>query len=276
MFRADQRQKSVFDREDALSTTKHTDPIGRENKLERIADAVRPLTTNQEPEDLLIYGPAGSGKTTCVKHVLDKLEQETSITPVIINCWNYNTRSAILTQLLIELGYPAPRKGKPVDALLGRLREWLDKHGNVVVALDEFDQLDDQNEIVYDLHSLSVETDAHMGQLLIANKPPSQIKLEPRSNSRLGYHTIQFLPYEEDDLEHILRELAEQAFRPNAITDTAIEAVATAVEEDKKTSTGDCRHALEILHRAGREADKEHADKVTAAHVERAINPARL
>ena len=105
-----------------------------------------------------------------------------------------------------------------------------------MVALDEFDQLEDQNAIVYDLHSLSVETDAHMDQLLVANKPPSQIKLEPRSNSRLGYHTIQFLPYEEDELEHILHELAEQAFKPNAITDTAIEAVATAVEEDKKTS----------------------------------------
>lgn len=110
MFRAQQRQKSVFDNEKVLSTTKHTDPIGREEEIERIADAVRPLTQNQESEDLLVYGPAGSGKTTCVKHVFTKLEQETAVTTITINCWNYNTRSAILTQLLIELGYPAPRK----------------------------------------------------------------------------------------------------------------------------------------------------------------------
>jgi len=276
MFDAQNRQKTVFDNEQALCTTNHTEPIGRDNEVDTIADTVRPLIQGNEPDDLLIYGPAGTGKTTCIKQVFSKLDTETSVDPIILNCWDYNTRSAILTQLLIELGYPAPRKGKPVDALLGKLREWLDKNDPVAVALDEFDQLEDQNEIVYDLHNLSVNTDQHMAMLLVSNKLPSQIELENRSQSRLGYRTLQFTPYEKEGLEPILEAKADQAFKSHALGDHVVEAVAEKVVEELSIGSGDCRHALEILHRAGREADQAQADKVTAAHVERAINPARL
>ncbi len=275
MFDAQNRHTTVFDNEQALSTTNHPKPIGREDEIETIANAVRPLIQGHEPDDLLVYGPAGTGKTTCVDHVFDNLDDETPVDPVIINCWDYTTRSAILTQLLIELGYPAPRKGKPVDELLGKLREWLDKNDPVAVALDEFDQLDAQNEIVYDLHNLAVNTDQEMAMLLVSNKPPSQIDLEARSQSRLGYRTLQFEPYDEDDLTTILKSRAEDAFKSHALGDQVIETVAKRAVEDLNFGAGDCRHAIEILHRAGREADQEQADKVTAAHVERAINPIR-
>lgn len=275
MFDAQHRRKTVFDNEQALSTTNRTEPIGRDDELETIADAVRPIAHGNEPDDLLIYGPAGTGKTTCITHVFDNLDTETPADPVTINCWDYNTRSAILTQLLIELGYPAPRKGKPVDELLGKLREWLDKNDPVAVALDEFDQLEDQNEIVYDLHNLSVNTDQHMAMLLVSNKPPSQIDLENRSQSRLGYRTLQFTPYDEDELTTILQKRAKEAFKSHVLGDHVVETVAKQAVEDLNFGAGDCRHAIEILHRAGREADQAQADKVTAAHVERAINPLR-
>jgi len=56
-------------------------------------------------------------------------------------------------------------------------------------------------EIVYDLLNLAVTTDQHMAMLLVSNKPPSQIDLEDRSQSRLGYRTLQFIPYDKEDLE---------------------------------------------------------------------------
>lgn len=171
--------------------------------------------------------------------------------------------------------YPAPRKGKPVDQLLSKLREWTDKNGSVAVALDEFDQLDDQNAIVNDLYQLAVKTDHQLAMLLVSNKPPSQIDLEARSQSRLGYHTVQFAPYDVDELKNILEERAKETFKSHALGEHVIEAVAEKSVEGLETGVGDCRYALEILHRAGREADQEHADTVTVTHVERAINPVR-
>ena len=275
MFDAQKRTKTVFDNETVLSTTKHVHPIGREEELNEIADRLRPVAQGHEPDDLLVYGPAGSGKTTCVNHVFDRLHNQTRVKTVRLNCWNYTTRSAILAQLLIELGYVVPRRGKPVDELTAKLREWVDKNHDIVVALDEFDQLDEQNEIIYDLHNIGVQADGHLGMVIVANKPPSQLDLEQRSQSRLGYQTVQFMPYDKDDLIDILAERAEDAFKPGCLGDDVVDHVAETVSTEIKRGCGDCRHALEILHRAGREADKEHADKVTIAHVERATNPAR-
>lgn len=276
MFTSTQRRRTVFDDERSLSTANLSQPVGREQEIEQIADAVRPLAQGQEAENLLVYGPAGTGKTTCINHVFTKLEDQTRVRTITINCWKYNTRSSLLTQLLIELDYPAPRKGKPIDELLTRLQERVEKGWGVAVALDEFDQLAEQNEVLYDLHELNVETENHCGIVLASNKPPSEIELEQRTRSRLGYQTLEFDVYGKDNLTQILRDRAVEAFRRHTLGDGVIERVAEAVADEIEMGQGDCRHALELLHRAGREADKENAEKVTVAHVERAMNTARF
>lgn len=124
------------------------EPVGRDSEIQRIASAVRPLSKQRTGENLLIHGPAGIGKTTCTKHVFQQLDDQTRVKAIYINCWQYNTRSSLLTELLIKLGYPAPRKGKPVDELLSKIREWLDKSHAAAIALDEFDQLDERTEAV--------------------------------------------------------------------------------------------------------------------------------
>lgn len=239
-------------------------PVDREAELHAIRDAIRPLTKRTTPENLLVYGPPGTGKTTCVDHVFDALATETSVKTVQINCWQYSTRPALLTELLIQLGYPAPRKGKPVDALLGKLREWLDKNRSVAVALDEFDQLEDKAEIVYDLHMLSQQTENKLGLVLISNLPPDAFVLDERSWSRLHCRTVAFDPYTAADLLAILKARVEQAFRPGAVQPEVLELIADTVAE----SGGDCRDAFERLLQAGRRATREGAREVTPQFLE--------
>jgi len=247
------RDRSVLTSDSPLDT-----PIGRDDEIERIAEAVQPLTRRNPAENLLIYGPAGIGKSTCVQHVFDELENHSRIKPAFINCWQYNTRSSLLTELLIQLGYPAPRKGKPVDVLLSKLSEWLNKNRGAAVALDEFDQLEDKNKVVYDLLTLNQEVENRLGTVLISNQPPSQLFLDPRSNSRLSPYTLQFKPYDTDRLEEILRSRVEQAFQPRTVPDEVIQQVAEQVADE----SGDCRKALEMLLKAGRRADQEGESEV--------------
>ena len=228
------------------------EPVGRSTEINRIADAVRPLTKRRQPENLLVHGPSGVGKTTCVKHIFDHLESETRIKTVYINSWQYNTRSSLLTELLIQLGYPAPRKGKPVDELLSTIKEWLNKNRGIAVALDEFDQLDDQ-EVIYDLQLLNQEADHHVANILISNQHPRNLNLDPRSTSRLTMQTLQFKPYTAPQLKQILEKRVEQAFRPGTVPDKVLEKIAETVSNQD----GDCRQALKKLLRAGREADRE-------------------
>lgn len=240
------------------------EPVGRESEIQRIAEAIRPLTRNRTPENLLVYGPAGVGKTTCVKHVFQSLEAETTAKAIYINCWQYNTRPSLLTELLIELGYPAPRKGKPVDELLSKLGEWLDKNRGFAVALDEFDQLDDRTEIIYDLQMLNQETENKVGVIMVSNQDPRTIDLDPRSQSRLNCQTLEFQSYTTPQLVEILEKRVEQAFRPGSVKNEAISQIAQTVAE----KSGDCRKALELLLRAGRRAEQEGNKLVRVADIE--------
>ena len=260
--------RSVF-RSEAYLAASHTPqkPVGRDQAIEQIADALRPLARHKTPDNLLVYGPAGTGKTTCVRHVLDKLEDETRVKPVYINCWQYNTRPSLLTQLLIELGYPAPRKGKPVDERLSKLREWLDKNRSVAVVLDEFDQLKEKTKAIYDLQLQNEEAENNLAVVMISNHHPSQLRLDPRTQSRLNCQALEFTSYNTDQLTEILKQRVEQAFRPGTVSDGAIQTIADNVAEN----SGDCRNALGSLLRAGRKADQEGESDVSAATVAESV-----
>lgn len=240
------------------------EPVGRQQEIKRLADAVRPLTRRHDPDNLLIYGPAGVGKTTCVKHVTQNLENQASVNSIYINCWQYNTRSSLLTELLIQLGYPAPRKGKPVDELLSKIREWLDKNRGIAVALDEFDQLSDQTEVIYDLQMVNEEAENSIGILMVSNQHPTRIQLDPRSRSRLNCHTLEFQSYNAPQLEQILQSRVRQAFRPGSVPDEVIEEIAEQVAEN----SGDCRKALSILLRAGRKAEQRGSNQISIEEIQ--------
>jgi len=240
------------------------EPVGREAEIERIADAVRPVSHRKQGDNLLIYGPAGVGKTTCVRYVLNQLDDNTRVKPVYINCWQYNTRSSLLTEILIQLGYPAPRKGKPIDELLSKAREWVDRNRGVIITLDEFDQLDEKTETVYDIQLLNEEAENAAGLLMISNQQPSALQLDPRSQSRLNCQTLQFKPYTTPQLVEILGKRVEQAFRPGTVPDEVIESIAEQVAKEN----GDCRKALKTLLRAGRKAYQEGQSELTSETVD--------
>jgi cell division control protein 6 len=227
---SNQTRSGLFQSEAPL-TTGYTPPhpVNREQERDRLNDAVRPLAYGRQPENLLLYGPAGTGKTLLVEHVLRDLNEETRVATAQINCWQYNTRPALLTELLIQLGYPAPRKGKPVDALVTKLQEWLDKQHSTVVALDEFDQLTDQATVVYDLQEVSAAAEHPLGLLLISNQPPGYLGMDPRSQSRLSYRTLEVQPYTKQALIEIPHQRVDDAFHPETIMDYVINQAAATV-----------------------------------------------
>ncbi|MFP9061714.1 Cdc6/Cdc18 family protein [Natrialbaceae archaeon A-chndr2] len=266
--RSTPRKNSVLRSEAVLSPSYIPEkPVGRKSEIQFIADTLRPLTHRQQPEHLIVHGPSGTGKTTCVRYVLNHLEKETSTKAVSINCWRYNTRASLLTTLLVRLGYPIPRKGRPIDNLLSKVREYLDKHHGIAVVLDEFDQLKAKTEVFYDLHLASTEAKHSVGIVMVSNQDPSRIQFGPRSRSRLTYRQLEFKPYTTSQLAKLLNNRVEHAFTPGSVSNEIIQAVADRVAE----KTGDCRNGLEILLRSGRKANQMNDHKLTREHIEAAI-----
>jgi Cdc6-like AAA superfamily ATPase len=188
-----------------------------------------------------------------------QLGEDTAVKSIYINCWQYDSRSSLLTELLIELGYPVPRKGRPVDELLSRIQEFVDKSRGVALALDEFDKLGDQTEVVYDLEMVSEDSDQHLGMVLVSNHGPEQVSLGSRSKSRLSCQTVQFEPYSAADLMKILEHRVEKAFRPGSVPDQTLRHIAEEVAD----RGGDCRQALSRLLSLGRVADRRNMTKIT-------------
>ncbi|WP_303704018.1 cell division control protein Cdc6 [Haloquadratum walsbyi] len=172
--------------------------------------------------------------------MFEQLEDETSTRAIYINCRQYNIRSSLLTELLIEIGYPALRKGRPVDGILSRLQEFIRKNrSGVAIALDELDCLGDQTEVVYNLEMLSSSIEKDIGLMMVPNRDPRQLWSDLRSESRLDCSILCFDPYSEAEFVDIFNQRVTQAFRPGVVEDGIVEVIAEQVAPD----SGDCREA---------------------------------
>jgi cell division control protein 6 len=89
--------------------------------------------------------------------------------------------------------------------------------------------------------------------------------LDERVKSSLSEQTISFEPYSPQQLKEILSQRVQYAFHPNALD---AEVVNVAAAHAAKLG-GDARIAIECLLRAGREAEKENAEKVNVQHLRR-------
>jgi cell division control protein 6 len=252
MFDRDQSSEIIVDSSPFSLDSRPAKPVAREDEVDVIADAVRPLTRRTTPTNLLVHGPAGTGKTTCVEYVFDKLDDETRVKTVFLNCWQYNSRSTLLSELLIQMGYPVPRRGRSVDELLSKLREWLEKNRSVALALDEVDRLDDLTEIVYDLHLLNKEVEQKIGVVMLSNEEPAELEMDARSRSRLNCRMLEFEPYEAEQLQSILQHRVEHGCKPGTVPDSVIDAIVNRVS----ASSHDCRQAISMLRQAARRAEQ--------------------
>jgi cell division control protein 6 len=90
--------------------------------------------------------------------------------------------------------------------------------------------------------------------------------LDPRVQSSLSEEEIVFSPYNARQLEDILRQRAEMAFKEGVLDEFVIPLCAALAAREH----GDARKALDLLRVAGEVAERENAEKVTEYHVRKA------
>lgn len=240
----------------------------RENQIKRLADNLLPAARGRRPQNTFIFGPPGIGKTATVKYVFREFENYSGIKTVYVNCWDFNTATAVLSNVAIDLGFFVQRHGWSKDEIISRLVEGLRKIGKEpIVCLDEVDQLifKDQS-VLYDLLRINQYVKCPIGVVFVSNNPHVFVKVEPRIKSSLSIEEIEFKPYTIQEMKDILDERAERAF-------VAVEkgVVLLAANHAVKMG-GDVRVGLECLLKAGRLAEKENEEKVKVEHVKRVLS----
>ncbi len=263
-------RESVFVKRDVLSP--HYIPgklLHREKEIERIMRSVSPALQGGRPRNLFIYGKTGTGKTSSVKYVLNKLEETKANAPVsYINCRMYSSRYKVMQKIVQDHIPEFAKPGYGIAFFYEKLLDWIEKDGKqLIVILDEVDMVKDLDDLLYTLTRSN--DDLKKGGLSlfgISNRLTFKERLDPRSMSSLLETEIVFSPYNSKELASILDARCKTGFAKGAVEDSAINlASAIAAQE-----TGDARYALKLILRAGEIADERGERPITDRHVEEA------
>jgi Cdc6-like AAA superfamily ATPase len=136
------------------------------------------------------------------------------------------------------------------------------KNKNIIVCLDEVDQLEDPDKLLYILAD-------SVGLILISNQSYVNLyRLNQRTRDRLGLTEVEFPEYTPDELFDIGKDRVQLSFMPGTLPDQLIRIAAMM-------SLGDARVLLRTLRNAGRLAEERGKKKVTIEEIKEGAKEAR-
>jgi len=234
----------------------------RDSQIRDLAAFLRPAVRGRSPGHALCVGPPSTGKTTVVRHVLEKVSKH-DVAVAYLRCPILRTTYNVFARIYeIACERLPPQKGVPLFKLLSEVSASLD--GPIVVALDDVDFLDTRvlNET---LLTLSKNAEFCVGVIAISTSKQFLARVDPYLGSILHFHEIGFPMYTREEIWRILHWRVVNGFYPGAVTREAFERVVEIVSR-----SGDVRYGLHLLRSAGIYAERRASRRVELCDVERA------
>ncbi|WP_266081422.1 Cdc6/Cdc18 family protein [Haladaptatus caseinilyticus] len=274
----DDASTQVFERKELLKVghVPESDRIvGRDTEIESVAAELRPIVRSEPPNNVMIYGKTGTGKSLVTRHVTERARQAAAaqgltVGTVYVDCAQHDTHTRVarsITRTLndeVSTGLSIPRTGIGSGEYYDYLWEVLDaSYDSVLVILDEVDRLE-TDDVLMQLSRAreSGKAECHLGIVAISNKIEYRDSLNERVKSSLREEEFVFQPYDANQLREIM-EHRRDAFKDNVLTDDVIPLTAAFAAQEH----GDARKAIEILRHAGELAERQADGEITDEHV---------
>ncbi|MDD3976230.1 MAG: AAA family ATPase [Candidatus ainarchaeum sp.] len=229
--------------------------VSRDKQISDLQFFLKPLLSKKKANNLLIFGPSGTGKTLISKFVLNQLcEFSNNIKYIYINTIQDNTRFAIIQKIVSFYKVILPRRGLAIDEVWDRLVESFKKSDFYpVIILDEIDNLkkDDCSKLLYDLSRFSYNS-KFFTLILITNNKFFINYLDLRTQSSLFLTDLEFPKYTPSDLKNILLERINFGLIENAISTDLIGFVTGFAAKN----SGDARIAIDLVYKASKFSEK--------------------
>ncbi len=250
----------------------------RESQMESLKFCVRPAFAGGRPVSALCLGPPGTGKTTSIFKLFSEIEAHSSkVVPVHVNCQMDHTRHAIFLRIYSKLlGHSPPSSGVSFKRVLERIAKTLAKENRVlVVALDDVNYLFPEKEVDRVLYTLLRAHETfpgfRAGVIAILSEPALNYVFDPRVGSVFQAEEVSFPLYSIGEIRDILKRRADLGYYPGVVSDEIIDLVSDLTER-----AGDLRVGIDLLKRAGMEAERRASRTISIEDVERAYERSRL
>jgi cell division control protein 6 len=251
----------------------------RDTQMETLKYALRPAVRGSRPLNVLANGPPGTGKTTAIMKLFDELAGVSDVKAVRVNCQVNSTRYSVFSRLFEGIfEYEPPTSGISFKKLFGQITDHLVEEDEVlVVALDDVNYLFYESEASDTLYSLLRAHEEHsgakIGVILVSSDLDLEIidELDTRVQSVFRPEEVYFSRYGESEIVDILRERVERGFRAEVVGPRVLDRVAELTAE----SGGDLRVGIDLLHRAGLNAEMRGSAEVGTEDVDAAYQKAK-
>jgi cell division control protein 6 len=268
------RNEHVFEIDYVPEAFKH-----RESQVDSLKHCLRPAVRGSRPLNAMVRGPPGTGKTTAIQKMFGELSGKPSVRTTRVNCQVNATRYSVFSQLFEAMfDYEPPSSGISFKKLFGQITEKLVEEDEVlVVALDDVNYLFYESEASDTLYSLlrahEEHTGARIGVIVISSDPDLDLidELDGRVQSVFRPEEIYFPVYGQTEIVGILNERVERGFRDDVIDAPVVDRVAELTAE-----SGDLRVGIDLLRRAGLNAEMRASTTVTVGDVEDAYEKSKF
>jgi len=250
----------------------------RDKEIKQIANILAPILKLQKPSNIFIYGKTGTGKTLTIKYITKTLLETTNtknvpLKVVYINCKlkrAADTEYRLIAQITREFGKAIPPTGLPTDEVYRLFTDVIEKKNQTtLLILDEVDQLIKKtgDDVLYNLTRMNEELkNSQISLIGVSNDLQFAEHLDPRVRSSLSEEEIIFPPYNALQIQDILKQRANKAFKEGSLEEGVIEKCSAYAAREH----GDSRRALELLRIAGEIAERNDCGKVNLKHVDEA------
>jgi len=266
-------ESSIFINRDVLSHDFIPSQLPhREGEILRLGSILAPSLRRMKCSNIFIYGKTGTGKTAVSKYVLSRLLKKSEevggyVRVCYVNCRVAGTEYRVTAALCSFLGVNIPFTGLSTAEVLSRFAIRLrEVKAYLITVLDEVDVLVKGygDRLLYELTRINENLGVGRVTLVgISNDLYFKELLDPRVLSSLSEEEVVFKPYTASQLKDILLQRAKLAFKPSALTDSAVNLCAALAASEH----GDARRALDLLRVAGELAERDNAERVKDCHV---------
>ncbi len=250
----------------------------RETQLKGIGYSLIPATRNMRPVNCLVSGPPGTGKTTAVLKIFNEIhENSNKVHTVKVNCQIDSTRFAVVSRIYKEvLKLKPPSSGISFLRVFENLMEKLiEEEKALIVSLDDINYLfhdGHADKIMYSLLRAHEQyPGVKIGVVVIISETGKLYNFDQKVSSVFLPEEIYFPRYNYDELYDIVTTRVEHAFFENVVSEDVKKRIVEYID-----STGDLRVGIDLLKRAGLNAERRADRKIIIEDVDNAYEKSRL